>query len=169
MIIGVFSDIHDNLFFLERALMEFKHHDISTLIFCGDFCSPIAVKSMGENFQGKIHCVYGNGDGDRFAITKLANAEFKNIKVYGEYAELEFDGKNLAVTHYPLYGKALARTGDYHAVFYGHTHVKEYEFYGECLCVNPGEVMGWKKAPSIFIYNTQDNDGKFYALDLTRN
>ena len=123
MLIGVFSDVHDNLSNLQKALDIFKDRDANALIFCGDFCSPIPARIMGAGFAGDIHCVFGNGDGDRFAILNVAKTQYPNLKLHGEHAELEFEGVKVAVTHYPFYAKALARTGDFKAVFSGHTHV----------------------------------------------
>lgn len=164
MKIGVFSDVHDNLPALKSALDMYKENNIDTLVFCGDFCSPIPARIMGA-FRGEIHCVFGNGDGDRFTIAKFANSEFPNLKLYGEHAELVLAEKKLAVTHYPLYGKALARTGDYSAVFSGHTHEVHQETFNGCLWLNPGEILGWKGKPTCAIYNLEDGVAEIITLE----
>ena len=41
MLVGVLSDIHDNLDNLEKALAESCSRGIETLLSCGDFCGPI--------------------------------------------------------------------------------------------------------------------------------
>lgn len=46
MLTGVFSDVHDNLEKLKKALAIYEERGISTLIFCGDFCSPIPARVM---------------------------------------------------------------------------------------------------------------------------
>lgn len=164
MLIGVFSDIHDNLDNLQKALAVFKSHNVESLIFCGDFCSPIPSRVVGGEFDGDVHVVFGNGDGDRFAISNIAKTQYPNLKLHGEYAELEFDGVKVAVTHYPFYAQALARTGDYQAVFSGHTHEQTEERFGDCLWLNPGEVLGWKGSPTCAIYNTETNSAEIIAL-----
>ncbi|MCB1118310.1 MAG: metallophosphoesterase family protein, partial [Chlamydiia bacterium] len=63
MLIGVFSDIHDNLENLDKALAVFHDRQVESLIFCGDFCSPIPSRVVGGGFKGDIHVVFGNGDG----------------------------------------------------------------------------------------------------------
>ncbi len=163
MLIGVFSDIHDNIPNLKKTLALFKERDASTLIFCGDFCSPIPSREMGS-FEGEIHCVFGNGDGDRFAISQLASSTSRNLTLHGESAELSLDGVAIAVTHYPFYAKALARTGDYQAVFSGHTHVRSEERIGECLWLNPGEVMGWKGEATCAVYDSATNSAEIIHL-----
>ena len=164
MLIGVFSDIHDNLDNLQKALAVFKSRNVDSLIFCGDFCSPIPSRVVGGEFDGDVHVVFGNGDGDRFAISNIAKTQYPNLKLHGEYAVLEFDGVKVAVTHYPFYAQALARTGDYQAVFSGHTHEQTEERFGDCLWLNPGEVLGWKGSPTCAIYNTETNSAEIIAL-----
>lgn len=164
MLIGVFSDVHDNLDNLRQVLSIFNERDVETAIFCGDFCSPIPSRVMGESFKGEIHCVFGNGDGDPFTISKFANTEFPNLKLHGQHAELEFDGRKLCVTHYPFYAKALARTGDYDAVFFGHNHTQSEELIDKCLLFNPGEVLGWKGKATFAIYNTSDNKAELITI-----
>ncbi|MCB0166845.1 MAG: metallophosphoesterase family protein, partial [Anaerolineae bacterium] len=156
--------IHDNLDNLQKALAVFKSRNVKSLIFCGDFCSPIPSRVVGGEFDGDVHVVFGNGDGDRFAISNIAKTQYPNLKLHGEYAELEFDGVKVAVTHYPFYAQALARTGDYQAVFSGHTHEQTEERFGDCLWVNPGEVLGWKGSPTCAIYDTDTNSAEIIAL-----
>lgn len=154
MLIGILSDVHDNITNLEKALAAFRGKRVPVLIFCGDFCSPIPSRVLG-GYDGEVHCVFGNGDGDRFTIARFANTQFPNLKLHGEFAELTLDGAKIAVTHYPFYGQALARTGDYQVVFSGHTHELYQETFGDCLWLNPGEVMGWKGPATCAVYDTQ--------------
>ena len=163
MKIGVFSDVHDNIDTLRKLLAMFAGRGVKTLIFCGDFCSPIPVREMGT-FDGKIYGVFGNGDGDRFTMLKVAQTDSTNVILHGEYADLSFDGVRVAVTHYPFYAQALARTGDYQAVFSGHTHVVHEERLGDCLWLNPGEVMGWKDRATCALYDTTTNTAEIIEL-----
>jgi putative phosphoesterase len=164
MLIGVFSDVHDNLGNLRQVLALFTERGVATLIYCGDFCSPIPSRVMGASFAGDIHVVFGNGDGDRFAISNVANSQYQNLKLHGEHAELELGGRKIAVTHYPFYAKALARTGDYDAVFSGHTHQRHQERIGDCLWLNPGEILGWQGTPTCAIYNTETNQAETITI-----
>lgn len=165
MLIGVFSDVHDNLENLRKALAIFNERGVEGLIYCGDFCSPIPSRVMGEEFEGDIHVVFGNGDGDRFAISNVASRQYPNLKLHGEYAELDLDGAKIAVTHYPFYARALARTGDYQAVFSGHTHERHEERIGDCLWLNPGEILAWKGPATCAIYNTSTNSAEVVTIE----
>jgi len=164
MLIGIFSDVHDNLANLGKALKIFQEHRAEVLIFCGDFCSPIPSRMMGAEFAGDIHCVFGNGDGDRFTISNVARTQYPNLKLHGEHAGLELDGARIAVTHYPFYAQALARTGDYQAVFSGHTHERHVERFGNCLWLNPGEILGWKDQATCAVYDTATNSAEIITL-----
>lgn len=163
MRIGVFSDVHDNLAMLQAALDAFSARDVSTAIFCGDFCSPIPSRAMGA-WGGAVHCVFGNGDGDRFAIGAVAREQYPNLTLHGEYAELELGGRRLAVTHYPFYAQALARTGDYDAVFCGHSHQMKQERIGACLLLNPGEVLGAFGSSTVAVYDSETNSAEIMTL-----
>lgn len=58
----------------------------------------------------------------------------------------------------------LARTGDYDAVFSGHTHERHEERFGDALWVNPGEILGWKGAPTLYLWDMEENDGRFVEI-----
>ncbi|MBN2063056.1 MAG: metallophosphoesterase [Deltaproteobacteria bacterium] len=163
MLIGVCSDIHDNIPNLNKMISIFKSNNVEILVFCGDFCSPIPLSILGR-YNGVVHCVFGNNDADRFSMLNTANTSSKNVKLHGEYAELELDKIKTAVTHYPFYAKALAKTGDFKTVFYGHTHEYHKEFMGDCLLLNPGEVMGYFGGASCAIYDTNTHDAERIEL-----
>jgi len=163
MKIGIYSDIHDNLEALEKALAFFKTKGITEHIFCGDFCSPIPSRVIGEN-GATTHCVFGNGDGDRFTIQKFATNEFPNLILYGEFAELNIEGRKIAVTHYPYYGEALALSGKYDVVLSGHTHEAHNTVINDTLWVNPGEIMGWKGSPTLAIYDCNTNTAEIVTI-----
>lgn len=157
MLVGIFSDVHDHLAHLDRALERFAREGADTLLFCGDFCSPIPARSMAA-WDGEVHAVFGNGDGDRFRILQAAQADGSGLMVHGEHAELTLDECAVALTHFPLYGQALARTGDYEAVFSGHTHERRRERFEACWWVNPGEILGWKGPPTVALWETESGE-----------
>lgn len=160
MIIGVLSDIHDELRNLDRALKMLDREGVETVLFCGDFCSPIPSRVLG-GYDGSVHAVFGNGDGDRYRILDaVQSGAAPALRLHGEHAELELHGRRVALTHFPLYGRALARTGDYDAVFSGHTHEAHEERFGEALWVNPGEILGWKGPPTLYLWDPATNGGR---------
>lgn len=164
MRLGVFSDVHDNLDGLKAAISRFEKEGIEEAVFCGDFCSPIPSIIMGES-KLKIHAVFGNTD-DRPKITKFADTKYPNLKVYqdSDPSELILPDGNIAFYHFPWPALALAKTGEYKAVFYGHTHEQKSEKVGDCLFFNPGEIMKWKGGPDCAIYDSDSNSAEFISL-----
>lgn len=141
MKIAILSDIHDNIWKLSAASARLRELGAEEVIFCGDFCAPFTLKQLAEETALPIHAVWGNNDGDKWLLTKLA-ATTGNVTLYGELAELELGGLKVGVNHYPEIARRLAESGAFHAVFYGHNHIAKTERVGECLLLNPGEIMG---------------------------
>lgn len=139
MRVAVCSDIHDNIWALERVLPAMNEANV--LIFCGDFCAPFTLTQLARGFDGPVHAVLGNNDGDqRLLLTQAEQAG--NIELHGQLAELDFGGVRFAVNHYPEIARGLAASGRYGVVCYGHDHVAYQERIGDTLLVNPGEIMG---------------------------
>ncbi|HSR31388.1 MAG TPA: metallophosphoesterase [Anaerolineae bacterium] len=150
MKIAILSDVHDNIWKLETLLAGLE---ADVLIFCGDFCAPFTLAQIAEGFTGPVHVVFGNNDGDQFLLARVA-AKFPHVTLHGDFAELQLDGRQVAVTHYPQIGQALARGGIYDLVCHGHSHERVIEQVGKTVRVNPGEVMG-RLGPSTYaLYDT---------------
>ncbi len=151
MRIAVLSDIHDNIWNLQRLLSELK--DVGLLIFCGDLCAPFTLDMMAEGFAGPVHVTFGNNDGDVFLLTRIAG-KHPNVTLASPFGEVEVDGQRLAFVHYPQFGEGLAALGRYDAVFYGHSHQAEARTVGRTVLANPGEVMGRFGQSRYGIYDT---------------
>ena len=160
MRIAVLSDIHDNIWNLEKVLSSL---DADALIVCGDFCAPFTLDMIAGQFDGPIHCVFGNNDGDRFLLLKVAG-QYEHVTLHGELAILELGGRRIAVNHYPEIAADLAAAGKYDAVFSGHNHQRHVEHQGNTLWANPGEVMGRFGRPSYGLYDTET--GQFTHHDI---
>ena len=155
---AIISDIHDRMDRLEACLSLLAEREVKHVIVCGDFCSPFVVQRLGESGL-EVHAVFGNNDGDRFLMSKKAEA-FSNIHLYGEYIGdmdtlLEIDGVKIGVSHYPFYAKTMVKTGWYDAVFFGHTHTYFKQKFGKSLYMSPGEIAGIKETPGFVIYDTE--------------
>jgi putative phosphoesterase len=154
MRIAVLSDVHDNVWALDKALLHIYQAD--AVIFCGDFCAPFTLTQIAKGVNCPVHVVWGNNDGDKWLLTRNANAA-GNVTLHGELAELELGGKRLGVNHYPNIARRLAESGAYDAVFYGHDHMLHQEMVGRTLLLNPGEVMG-RLGRSTFAWYDTDTD-----------
>ena len=139
MSVAILSDIHDHLPNLRHALAAVE--DAEALICCGDLCSPFVAKELALGFDGPIHIVFGNNDGDRWRLGMNAT-KHPHLHFHGEYVELEFGGRSFAVQHFDHIGRALARGGAFDVVCFGHNHQFEIAQVGGTLLINPGEIYG---------------------------
>jgi hypothetical protein len=164
MKIAIFSDTHDNLENIKRALEIVKEDEIDILIHCGDICAPYTLLFLGENFKGEIHYCFGNVDGDRFLMLQETKDNPK-IHHHGQVlGELEINKRKIAFQHYPQIARVLAKTQKYDAVFYGHDHKKHQEKIKKTLLVNPGNLCNIKYPPSFAIYHLKSNKIEFINL-----
>ena len=162
MRIAILSDTHDNIWVLKDLLAGLQ---ADALLFCGDFCAPFTLAQIAEGFFGPVHVVFGNNDGDKLLLSQVAG-RFSHVTLHGDLAELELDGRRLAVTHYPRIGRALAKSSVYDLVCYGHSHERIVEQVGTTVLVNPGEVMG-RLGPSTYaVYDTAT--GQAAIVEVTR-
>lgn len=166
MKIAIFSDSHDNKANLLTALRTVKEKGAEAILFCGDFCAPFMAKMIAENFDKPIHIVFGNNDGDKYTMLKVIK-DFKHVTFHGEYASLELGGKRIGMTHYPFYAKAMAKSGDFDLVAFGHDHAARVETYGAALAVNPGCLYEETNdiSPSFALYDTVNNKATLHKLD----
>ena len=152
MRIAIISDIHDNIPKLKSALASLD--GVETLICCGDLCSPFIIKELALGYEGPIHIVFGNNDGDRFRILD-GSKKYPHVHIHGEFVELELGGKNFAVNHFDNIGRTMVESGAYDVVCFGHNHEFEVTSAGRTLVINPGEIYGLLTGHSTFaIYDT---------------
>lgn len=141
MKVAVLSDIHDRLDHLEAVLRAVGETGAERLFFLGDFCAPFSLAALAEGFAGQIDAVFGNNDGDQFLLCQVAS-KHPQVTFHSPLAELEVEGRAVALNHYPEISKRLAESGAYAAVFSGHDHQRYVHVIGGTLWANPGEVMG---------------------------
>jgi putative phosphoesterase len=158
----VMSDSHDNLWKLDAAAAAIASAD--AVVHCGDICSPFMVRRLGELAgERPVHIVWGNNDGDPLLIARVS-ATFPSIQLHGQLAAVELGGLRVAVNHYPLIARGLARSGDYDLVCYGHDHTRHLSREGECLLLNPGDLMGMKGPGTLAVLETGDRTVGFLEL-----
>lgn len=162
MKVAVLSDIHDNIWNLEKVLMRLKDEKIEAIIFCGDFCAPFTFRKLEESGI-PIYAVFGNVDGAQQEITELADKN-KNVKLDKYLLEIELGNKKIAFCHNNKLAEGLASTKKYDAVFHGHTHISRTEKIGKTLLANPGEIHGFKGECSFGIYDTETNEIKIIKI-----
>jgi putative phosphoesterase len=162
MRLGILSDTHDNIWKLADAIEHLKTADV--VIHCGDLCAPFIAKRMGEGLPDiPIHIVWGNNDGDPHAISRVAS-NYSHIHLHGQFAKLDLDGFRVGVNHYPEIAIEFADSGNFNLVCYGHDHTAHQERRGDCLLLNPGEIMGMNGKSTLAIYNLQTDTVEMIEL-----
>ena len=156
MKIAVMSDSHDHLENVDKAVSLAMEKGAAVLLHCGDICSPFVMDRLAV-FEGQVHVVLGNNDGDPMTISAVA-ARFPNLTVHHHTGTFEAGGGLIAFTHYPEHGRGLAAAGGYAAVFSGHTHRRMTETAGGTPHINPGELMGLREPPGFIVYDTGSGD-----------
>ena len=155
MKIAVFSDSHDNLPNLEKALTLAKEAGLTHGFHLGDFCSPFTVKILADSGMS-WQCVWGNNDGDKVSCMRTGGEQVDFAD--SDYREITLEGHSLFLTHYPQIARMAALSGKYSASFFGHNHRYSQEILENTLLANPGEVLGHRfKEPSFGIYTTESN------------
>lgn len=164
MIIGVISDTHDDIENTEKAVSRFKEKEVDFVVHLGDYVSPPTLKL----FRGlKVVGVFGNNDGYKEGLIKIFNQIDGDIK--GDFGVIEADGLKIALFHgeFREVPEALAQSGKYDIVFYGHSHQFEESIYGDTLLLNPGSChrsFTEDKYPTAGIFDTSNQ--KLEAIEL---
>lgn len=137
MLIGVMSDTHDNLVYTKKAIELFNNKNVQHVIHAGDYTSPFTLKLFKElkcSFTG----VFGNNDGDKILLLERSEG---NIH-YQPYI-LTLNNKKIIIMHEHYIVNALADSGHFDIIIYGHTHIPDIRKINKTLIINPGEVGTW--------------------------
>ena len=165
MKIAIFSDIHDNLTNLKKALQVVKLKKISYIFILGDICSPFIIPYFGK-FKGNFYIVFGNVEGDKIGIFEKAK-NFKNIKIFYKqiFGEKKILGIKIGFVHWPEIAFKMAQSQEYKIVFFGHTHKKKIMKIKDTLLINPGEIAGNLYPPSFAILDIKSFKAEFIDLN----
>ncbi len=137
MIVGIISDTHDHIDNIKKAVKLFNDKNVSLVLHGGDYTSPFSLlpfKDLRANFQG----IFGNNDGDLLMLNTRAEG-----KLHKQPYEFTLNEKKAVMVHEHFSVDALADSGHYDIVIYGHTHRALSEIRKKTLVINPGECGGW--------------------------
>ncbi len=161
MLIGLMSDSHDNLVYVDKALNLMRTKGIEILIHLGDIVSPFTLRKIAE-LPVKTIVILGNNDGDKILLKEIALKA--GILLKDQVHEITIDGLSFLLLH--GFGtkeqtlkivRALAQSQQYDVIAYGHTHEVHFERIGRTTIVNPGEVCGYLTGKaSIAFFDTKE-------------
>lgn len=159
MLIGVLSDTHDNLDNLGRAVDLFNDRKVSHLLHAGDFTSPFTWRVI-QHFKGDFTGIFGNNDGDRLFLRKLFSD-----RIFPQPHRLTLHDRKIVLLHEPDVAEAVAASGYFDLVVYGHTHEAMLRKFGSSLLLNPGETGGWLYGkPSVAIVDLASMEGEIIPI-----
>jgi hypothetical protein len=137
MLIGIISDTHDNMPQIKRAVDLFNERKVEHVVHAGDFTSPFTFRILRDltcGFTG----IFGNNDGDKLLLQKMSEG-----RIFNQPHIFELGDRKVVVIHEHTIADALADSGHYDVVIYGHTHKPEIRKVKNTLVINPGEAGSW--------------------------
>lgn len=163
MKVGIMADSHDHLFNLRKAVEAFNEMGVEYTIHAGDFVAPFVADELGK-LQSPMLGVFGNNDGERLGLQARLKSVGKEVRV--QPAVLELGGKKFVVVHEGDLADALARSGFFSVVVYGHTHAVDIRRLNDgCLIINPGEVGAWLTGKAtVVLLDTETMDARVVEL-----
>jgi len=137
MLIGIISDTHDNMPQIRKAVDLFNRKKVEHVIHAGDFTSPFTFRMLKDLNCG-LTGVFGNNDGDKLLLQKMSEG-----RVFNQPHIFDFGGRKIVLIHEHHIADALADSGHFDVVIYGHTHKPVVKKMGKTLVINPGEAGSW--------------------------
>jgi len=134
MLMGIMSDTHDNLPLVKKAVEIFNEKRVGYVIHAGDYTSPFTPKLFKE-LQCEYIGIFGNNDGDKLLLLERAEGHIRNQPYIFTLRD-----RKIVVMHEHHVVDALADSGHFDLVVYGHTHKADVRKVKNTLVVNPGEV-----------------------------
>ncbi|HID97602.1 MAG TPA: YfcE family phosphodiesterase [Thermodesulfobacteriaceae bacterium] len=164
MKIAVFSDSHDHIWHMRKAVQQANRLGAEKIIHCGDLVSPFMLEEL-DFFYGEVHLVFGNNTGDQFLLTRNCLVKGSKVDLQGWMGRLELDSVSLLWVHDPHIAESIARSNEYQVVCFGHTHRWRLEQVGRTLLLNPGELLGRKEPPGWGLLDTEKKRVEHILLD----
>lgn len=166
MKIAIISDIHENFHNLILALAEIENRGVSEILCLGDLMNTGVARILSIQ-KVPTFLIWGNNDGEKVEIMNVSHREKSMLKVsLFTYDTVEKGGRSIFLSHYDNLARPMAKSGDFDAVFYGHTHLMSKEKINDTWVVNPGELSAQKTGIASFaIYETVENTVEIIELD----
>ena len=137
MIIGILSDTHDRAGAMAAGIAVLRDAGAEFFIHCGDIGTQPCVDLLAGL---KCAFIFGNNDWDRAALANYAASI--DVPCYGNFANLELDGKKLAVVHGDDFRlkQRLIDQQQHDYLLQGHTHLRDDRRVAKMRLINPGAL-----------------------------
>lgn len=159
MLIGIISDTHDDMSSITKAVEIFNNAGVSHVIHAGDLTSPFTFEIFRDlkcTFTG----IFGNNDGDKLLLKEKSNGSVNN-----QPHVITLNSKKIVVIHEPDLVDALADSGHFDLIIYGHTHRPDVRNARNTLIINPGKAARLHKGEStLAVLNTSDMEAEIIKI-----
>lgn len=164
MKIGIISDTHDHHANVLKAIDVFNERKVEYVLHAGDMVSPFTANAFAKVEDAQFIAVFGNCDGEKVMLKETI--EGFGGQVHPQNFSGVIDGKKVFMTHVPATVDALAQSGNFDLIVYGHTHNQMNGKIGQTLVINPGETTDWVTGNStIVILETEDMNAQVVELN----
>lgn len=152
MKIGILSDSHDNMAAISKAVALFNDAEVSLVIHAGDLVAPFVSKPLNE-LEMDLVAVFGNNDGEILGLSRVLSGKIHRAPHF-----MNHEGKRILILHEPDNLEALAESGHFDAIIYGHTHDVDIR-KDKTFIINPGECGGWVNGKrTVALWDTVSDD-----------
>lgn len=140
----VISDIHGSVYYLKKAIEQFKKENCDKLIILGDFYyhgprnplteeyMPMEIANILNNMKDKIIAIKGNCDAE---VDEMIS-EFD----FSDKINLNYNGKVITLTHGHKYNKDNIPDDCGDILLYGHFHLSFLEKENSRIIGSPGSI-----------------------------
>ncbi len=171
MRLGILSDSHDNIANAKRAVELLVKEGSQAIMHLGDYVAPFTLKAILETLPPQVpfYGVFGNNDGEKKGLLEVADK--RKALLTDPPHSLELAGLRILLLHgfgspglTREIAEALASSGKWDVILYGHTHEKDNRRIGKTLLVNPGETAGALNEPSVALLDLYSMEARIIWL-----
>ena len=161
MKIAIISDTHDNSPAIVWIIEYLNQQNIMIALHAGDMINPGILRRFANHYQGHLHFVFGNNDGEGAFAERLSN-ESKNLTCHLSDMNMKIGKKKIFMNHYSKISELVAKSGEFDLAIGGHDHQYRVIQYGKCLFINPGNTITKDK----WLSKAEEKESSIVILDL---
>ncbi len=161
MKVGIVSDTHDNTPAVVWIIEYLNKNKITMTFHAGDMINPGIVRRFAEHYEGELHFVFGNNDGEHALLVRRAD-EANKVICHMQEMRLELEGRKIFMNHYSTISESVAKSGEFDICIGGHDHRFRVIEHHQCLFVNPGNTV----TKDVWLPQEPDKESGFVVMDL---
>lgn len=158
---AIISDTHDNTPAIAWMINYLHEKNISLAFHAGDIVNPGNIALFEKTFNGELHFVFGNNDGEHGRILRNISQSEK-VFCYFEAMDAVFHDRRIFMNHFSEISELVAQNNLFDIVIGGHDHKYRVKKFGKTVFVNPGSTS---KTDFILGRSSKD-ESSFVVIDL---